>query len=139
MSHATFLLRKDQFFSLFWQVYWLSLFRNRMTKLQVVVQEARNRVVIKLPLFILTFLIMFRILLLILFFLVAHGDLMKLQIKLYSSTRSMIESKFKTFGCWSAITSSSVATEQVKVKNVDDILVIKNTDISNHLKLSPVK
>lgn len=49
------------------------------------------------------------------------------------------ESKFKTFGCGSAIASSSVATEWLKGRSVDDSLKIKNTDIAGHLKLPPVK
>jgi Fe-S cluster assembly scaffold IscU len=68
----------------------------------------------------------------------ACGDVMKLQIKV-DDDGNVIESKFKTFGCGSAIASSSVATEWVKGKNVDDILGIKNTDIAAHLKLPPVK
>lgn len=63
---------------------------------------------------------------------------MKLQIKV-DDNGNIIESKFKTFGCGSAIASSSVATEWVKGKNVDDVLGIKNTDIAAHLKLPPVK
>jgi len=64
---------------------------------------------------------------------------MKLQIKVDPSTGNILESKFKTFGCGSAIASSSVATEWVKGKNVNDVLAIKNTDIASHLKLPPVK
>lgn len=63
---------------------------------------------------------------------------MKLQIKV-DDDGNIIESKFKTFGCGSAIASSSVATEWVKGKNVDEVLGIKNTDIAAHLKLPPVK
>jgi NifU-like protein involved in Fe-S cluster formation len=63
---------------------------------------------------------------------------MKLQIKV-GADGTIIESKFKTFGCGSAIASSSVATEWVKGKTVDDVLSIKNSDIAAHLKLPPVK
>lgn len=63
---------------------------------------------------------------------------MKLQIRV-DDDGNIVESKFKTFGCGSAIASSSVATEWVKGKNVDDVLAIKNTDIAAHLKLPPVK
>jgi nitrogen fixation NifU-like protein len=63
---------------------------------------------------------------------------MKLQIKVGDDGR-IIESKFKTFGCGSAIASSSVATEWVKGKTVDEVLSIKNSDIAAHLKLPPVK
>lgn len=68
----------------------------------------------------------------------ACGDVMKLQIKVADDGKIM-ESKFKTFGCGSAIASSSVATEWVKGKTVDDVLSIKNADIAAHLKLPPVK
>jgi iron-sulfur cluster assembly enzyme ISCU, mitochondrial len=64
---------------------------------------------------------------------------MKLQIKVDPATGKIIESKFKTFGCGSAIASSSVATEWVKGKSLDDVLSIKNSDIASHLKLPPVK
>lgn len=63
---------------------------------------------------------------------------MKLQIKV-DDNGTITESKFKTFGCGSAIASSSVATEWVKGKTVDDVLGIKNSDIAAHLKLPPVK
>jgi nitrogen fixation NifU-like protein len=63
---------------------------------------------------------------------------MKLQIKV-DENGNIVESKFKTFGCGSAIASSSVATEWVKGKTPDDVLSIKNSDIASHLKLPPVK
>jgi iron-sulfur cluster assembly enzyme ISCU, mitochondrial len=69
----------------------------------------------------------------------ACGDVMRLQIKVDELTGRIIESKFKTFGCGSAIASSSVVTEWVKGKTVDDVLSIKNSDIAAHLKLPPVK
>src|SRR5580704_653751 len=66
------------------------------------------------------------------------GDVMKLQIKVNES--GIIEdAKFKTFGCGSAIASSSLATEWLKGKTVDQALEIKNTDIVNELSLPPVK
>lgn len=68
----------------------------------------------------------------------ACGDVMKLQIKV-ADDGTILESKFKTFGCGSAIASSSVATEWVKGKSVDDVIKIKNSDIAAHLKLPPVK
>ena len=68
----------------------------------------------------------------------ACGDVMKLQIKV-DENGVITESKFKTFGCGSAIASSSVATEWVKGKSIDDVLQIKNADIAAHLKLPPVK
>lgn len=68
----------------------------------------------------------------------ACGDVMKLQIKVGADGK-IEEAKFKTFGCGSAIASSSVATEWVLGKSVDEVLTIKNTDIAQHLKLPPVK
>jgi len=63
---------------------------------------------------------------------------MKLQIRV-ADDGTILESKFKTFGCGSAIASSSVATEWVKGKSVDEVLSIQNADIAAHLKLPPVK
>ena len=66
------------------------------------------------------------------------GDVMKLQLKITDD--GMIEdAKFKTFGCGSAIASSSLATEWVKGKSVDEALAIKNTDIVKELARPPVK
>jgi nitrogen fixation NifU-like protein len=67
------------------------------------------------------------------------GDVMKLQIKVDSATGIIEDAKFKTFGCGSAIASSSLATEWLKGKTVDQALEIKNTDIVNELALPPVK
>jgi len=67
------------------------------------------------------------------------GDVMKLQIKVNRETNVIEEAKFKTFGCGSAIASSSLATEWVKGKTVDDALSIKNMDIVKELSLPPVK
>jgi nitrogen fixation NifU-like protein len=67
------------------------------------------------------------------------GDVMKLQIKVDDSTGVIADAKFKTFGCGSAIASSSLATEWLKGKSVDEALRIKNTDIVNELSLPPVK
>ena len=67
------------------------------------------------------------------------GDVMKLQIKVNVETGVIEDAKFKTFGCGSAIASSSLATEWLKGRTVDDAAKIKNTDIVNELKLPPVK
>jgi nitrogen fixation NifU-like protein len=67
------------------------------------------------------------------------GDVMKLQIKVNDETGVIDEAKFKTFGCGSAIASSSLATEWLKGKTIDEALAIKNTDIVNELSLPPVK
>ena len=67
----------------------------------------------------------------------ACGDVMKLQIKVEDG--KIVDSKFKTFGCGSAIASSSVASEWIKGKTLDEVLEITNTDIAKHLQLPPVK
>jgi nitrogen fixation NifU-like protein len=67
------------------------------------------------------------------------GDVMKLQVRVNEQTGIIEEAKFKTFGCGSAIASSSLATEWLKGKSVDEALQIKNTDIVNELSLPPVK
>ncbi|MBY0292717.1 MAG: Fe-S cluster assembly scaffold IscU [Alphaproteobacteria bacterium] len=68
----------------------------------------------------------------------ACGDVMKLQIKV--NDQGIIEdAKFKTFGCGSAIASSSLVTEWIKGKSLDEAGVIKNTEIAQHLSLPPVK
>jgi nitrogen fixation NifU-like protein len=66
------------------------------------------------------------------------GDVMKLQLKI-NDEGIIEEAKFKTFGCGSAIASSSLATEWVKGKTIDEALKIKNTDIVQELNLPPVK
>ena len=67
------------------------------------------------------------------------GDVMKLQIKVNLDTGVIEDAKFKTFGCGSAIASSSLATEWLKGKSVEEARKIKNTDIVNELRLPPVK
>src|SRR5437763_7024156 len=67
------------------------------------------------------------------------GDVMRLQIKVNPETQVIEDAKFKTFGCGSAIASSSLATEWIKGRKVDDALAIKNTDIVKELSLPPVK
>ena len=67
------------------------------------------------------------------------GDVMRLQIKVNPATQVIEEAKFKTFGCGSAIASSSLATEWVKGKTVEEAMQIKNTDIVRELSLPPVK
>ena len=68
----------------------------------------------------------------------ACGDVMKLQIRVGKD--GLIEdAKFKTFGCGSAIASSSLATEWIKGKSIDEAETIKNTEIAQHLSLPPVK
>ena len=65
------------------------------------------------------------------------GDVMKLQIQVENDR--IVDAKFKTFGCGSAIASSSLITEWVKGKSIDEANSIKNTEIANHLALPPVK
>src|ERR1700744_6126610 len=67
------------------------------------------------------------------------GDVMRLQIRVNPETQVIEEAKFRTFGCGSAIASSSLATEWVKGKTVNEALEIKNTDIVKELALPPVK
>jgi nitrogen fixation NifU-like protein len=64
---------------------------------------------------------------------------MRLQIRVNPETQVIEEAKFKTFGCGSAIASSSLATEWIKGRTVEDALAIKNTDIVKELSLPPVK
>jgi nitrogen fixation NifU-like protein len=68
----------------------------------------------------------------------ACGDVLKLQIKV-DDNGVIVDAKFKAFGCGSAIASSSLVSEWVKGKNVDEALAIKNTEIAKHLSLPPVK
>ncbi len=65
------------------------------------------------------------------------GDVMKLQLKVKNGV--IQDARFKTFGCGSAIASSSLATEWVKGKTIDEALKIRNTDIVNELSLPPIK
>jgi len=69
----------------------------------------------------------------------ACGDVMKLQIKVDPATGLIEDAKFKTYGCGSAIASSSLVTEWVKGKSLDEALTIKNTRIAAELALPPVK
>ena len=66
-----------------------------------------------------------------------NGDVMKLQIKVENDI--IIDAKFKTYGCGSAIASSSLVTEWIKGKNLDEAMEIKNTQIAEELSLPPVK
>ena len=67
------------------------------------------------------------------------GDVMRLQIEVDDTTGMITDAKFKTFGCGSAIASSSLATEWLKGKTVDDALTIDNMEIVEELSLPPVK
>jgi nitrogen fixation NifU-like protein len=69
----------------------------------------------------------------------ACGDVMKLQIKVDHDTGIITDAKFKTYGCGSAIASSSLVTEWLKGKNLDEAQAIKNSDIASELALPPVK
>jgi nitrogen fixation protein NifU and related proteins len=69
----------------------------------------------------------------------ACGDVMKLQIKVNSETGLIEDAKFKTYGCGSAIASSSLVTEWIKGKSLDEAVMIKNTQIAEELALPPVK
>jgi nitrogen fixation protein NifU and related proteins len=69
----------------------------------------------------------------------ACGDVMKLQIKVNPVTGLIEDARFKTYGCGSAIASSSLVTEWVKGKSLDEALLIKNTNIAEELALPPVK
>src|SRR5512142_2318493 len=69
----------------------------------------------------------------------ACGDVMKLQIKVNPATGLIEDAKFKTYGCGSAIASSSLVTEWVKGKSLDEALTIRNTQIAEELALPPVK
>jgi nitrogen fixation NifU-like protein len=69
----------------------------------------------------------------------ACGDVMKLQIKVNPVTGLIEDAKFKTYGCGSAIASSSLVTEWIKGKSLDEALTIKNTHIAEELALPPVK
>ena len=66
------------------------------------------------------------------------GDVMKLQIKV-DENEKIIDAKFKTFGCGSAIASSSYATEYIKGKNINEAINVTNSDIAKYLCLPPVK
>jgi nitrogen fixation NifU-like protein len=69
----------------------------------------------------------------------ACGDVMKLQIKVDDATGIITDAKFKTYGCGSAIASSSLVTEWVKGKTLDEAATIKNSEIAEELALPPVK
>ena len=69
----------------------------------------------------------------------ACGDVMKLQIKVDPATGLIEDARFKTYGCGSAIASSSLVTEWVKGKSLDEAMTIKNTQIAQELALPPVK
>jgi nitrogen fixation NifU-like protein len=67
------------------------------------------------------------------------GDVMQLQIKVDPDTRVIEDVKFKTFGCLSAIAASSLATEKIKGKTLDEAMNLKNSELAEELSLPPVK
>ena len=67
------------------------------------------------------------------------GDVMKLQIKVDDDTQKITDARFKTFGCGSAIAASSLATEWVRGKSIDDAQKVSNVEIVEELSLPPVK
>ena len=67
------------------------------------------------------------------------GDVMKLQIKVDENTGKIVDTKFKTFGCGSAIATSSLATEWMKGKTLDEAMTVTNTEFVEELSLPPVK
>ncbi len=67
------------------------------------------------------------------------GDVMKLQVEIDEKTQIITDAKFKTFGCGSAIASSSLATEWIKGKTIEEAMAIKNTQIVEELSLPPIK
>ena len=67
------------------------------------------------------------------------GDVMKLQIQVDPESKEIVDAKFKTFGCGSAIASSSLATEWVKGRTLDEAFAVTNTEIVEELSLPPVK
>jgi len=69
----------------------------------------------------------------------ACGDVMRLQIRINPETQVVEDAKFKTFGCGSAIASSSLVTEWVKGRSLDEVLTLKNSQIAEELNLPPVK
>jgi nitrogen fixation NifU-like protein len=69
----------------------------------------------------------------------ACGDVMRLQIRVNPETQVVEDAKFKTFGCGSAIASSSLVTEWVKGKTIDEVMTLKNSQIVEELNLPPVK
>jgi nitrogen fixation NifU-like protein len=69
----------------------------------------------------------------------ACGDILKLQIKVDPDTNVITDAKFKTYGCGSALASSSLVTEWVKGRTLDQAMAIKNTEIANELALPPIK